>query len=185
VALQVERAVGSAQHDPLRRRRVLAHAADVAQPAIQADARKPDGLDRQADRHGPAGFLEEAEGGVAASPVDQVAEYRGQNAPHRKRQAAVGLDADQQQDHGHRDPEAAQHAEALHQAQAGTADDTGAMAAASRRRRISRINSRMPKVASPMPRRMKPSGMKPSQTPMKKVLAGTSRPTISSQALAS
>ena len=51
VALQVERAVGRAEHDPLRRRCVRTHAADVAQPAIQADARKADGLDRQADRH--------------------------------------------------------------------------------------------------------------------------------------
>ena len=42
----------------------------------------------------------------------------------------------------------------------------------------------MPNVVSPISRLANPAGMKPSSTPTKKVLAGTSRPRISNQALA-
>src|SRR6185312_10894530 len=82
------------------------------------------------------------------------------------------------QQHQRRQDYPAAFAQVPHQAGAGTTFSASCSS------RTSRINSMMPKVASPMPSRTKPAGMKPSATPMKNVLAGISRPMISSQAFA-
>ena len=144
--------------------------------------------------------------GVAAGAADPIGEHLRQHGPDQVGQAARRLHPDgsvfemidvgcvvnpllpqhgvperraqQCQQEQCRDKDAATRAEVPHQAGAGTAFS------ASRISRTSRISSMMPNVASPMPRRTKPAGMKPSATPMKNVLAGSSRPSTSSQALA-
>ena len=213
VALQIERAVGCAQHDAAAARSPCSRTLPTwHSPQFRPTRGNPTVSHRQADRHRPAGLLDEAEGGI----VRLLRDRSGRRTPRAARRhtaygkplvASTPTDPYLKYSTSDRYGRGSSRS-SLYQATAPSSTRTTGTPRSSgtRGERFIRLRpvpaERAPcrriapqtdqqdqlddaerRIADAEP--TKPSGMKPSHTPMKNVLAGTSRPTISSQAFAS